>query len=394
MALALAGACAGVFGALLLARPGPAFAEVERAFGDIHTVTWTETQAMGSLDGSGRLRPSVTSEMWVRLDPPAISRRNDGGFRSLIDRRGQLIFEPRRASYTLRRGIAPVVNRQFVFNLISLSGLPPGVSAPKGWTSRREELDGQAVIRFDRDYHGVRTPPRFDPKDAVRITETMWTDAKTFRLVRAERKQYYPGSDKAQFVSTAVGYRYNEEPPAGTWDWDVPKGQFAEVEDDTPTREVWRALPAADRKKLQVLIDRSDRGWVTGDMSLFASSWDFGGLDKFSKVKQNAAERRRQWQIRVTNSHIYKGYGGWKSRIEAGRTVRALPGLGSLPPGTPDLLVLHTATQIRWKDGAKRDALGEYYLARKGDDYRIVRWHLGNPAGVVEDGVHRLPDLP
>jgi hypothetical protein len=264
-----------------------------------------------------------------------------------------------------------------------------------GWTSRREVLNGAPVVCFEREYHTGGPGSFFPDQPKVRFVETIWTDPHTYRPILTERRQYYPGSTAIQHLTRGEDYRYNEQPPAGTWEWNVPPEKVAEVDDD-PGKSVWRQLPEAEREKLQVLVDQVDRGWVSGDMAQFAAAWDFGGLDRFPKSKQNAAERRLQWQIRLRNTHLRAGYSAWTSAVRDAISLRSIPGLGSLPADSPDLLLLFTATKIGWKDGYTRDAFGSYYVERQGTGYRIVRWNLSAPSSAPpdEDGVHRLPDFP
>jgi hypothetical protein len=212
--------------------------------------------------------------------------------------------------------------------------------------------------------------------------DTVWVDEGSSRVLRSEHRQYNAQDGHLQYLTVAENYRYNAAPPAGTFEWHVPRGV---EEEDTTTREAWHRLPAREKEAIQRTIGRFDAAFVAGDFERLSQVWDFDFLSRFSRSRETGAERRRVWKIRVTNLHTYprRKWQSWRTRVLSGFATRTLLTLGTLPKGSPEVLQFGATSHVTWTDGTVYDADSTYVLAKEHGRYRVVNWSYNIPHDVV-----------
>lgn len=392
-ALALSGALGVILAILLLVmeRGTPAFAKVEQALAGIQTATWTEVQKSYQSDGVTP-QSETQCEVWVRTKPPLLDRRFNTGQRVLMDEVSTRNDLPAVKQYSNTPFPKLAVKRQFTRQMVVTEIVSPGAlsfpATEAGWEGRPDRLEGQAVIRYTREYGRTLKDypaPLRALANPTRTVQTVWVDEGSSRVLRSERRQYDAKDGHLQFLTVAENYRYNVSPPTGTFEWHVPRGV---QEEDTTTREAWHSLPPAERQAIQRTIDRFDAAFVAGDFDRLSQIWDFDFLSRFSRSRESGAEHRRVWKIRVTNLHTYpkRKWKSWRTRVLSGFASRTQLTLGALPPGAPEVLQLQAKSHVTWTDGTTYDADCTYMLAKENGQYRIVNWYYGIPHDVVFGG--------
>lgn len=392
-ALALSGALGLLLAILLLVmdRGTPAFAKVEQALAGIETATWTETQTGYQPDGVTP-QSEIRSEVWVRTDPPLLARRFNTGQRILMDELTTRNYLPAFKQYTNTPISKLAVKRQFTRQMVVSEIVSPGaLSLPAtegGWEGRQDRLEGEAVIRYTREYGRKLKDypvPLRSLAHPTRTVETVWVDEGSSRVLRSERRQYDAKDGHLEYLTLAQNYQYNLTPPAGIFEWKLPAGV---QEEDTTTREAWHSLPPAEKQAIQRAIDQFDAAFVAGDFSRLSQIWDFDFLSRFSRSRESGAEHRRVWKIRVTNLHTYpkRKWKSWRTHVLSGIASRTQLTLGTLPPEAPEVLQLQAKSRVTWTDGTTYDADCTYMLAKENGQYRVVNWSYNIPHSVIFGG--------
>jgi len=378
-----AGCCAAAV--LLFARvdrSGPVMADVVRSLGDVQTATWVETRRTFALNQS---EPSESSsEMWVRMNPPALARRNPNGFRSLIDSRGQLVYKPKpQDQYSLGETVGKV-SRQMVTSAIAVPSEGQASLLGPGWKRSSVTEGGRSYTEFRRERE-TGSPP-------VRTTQGVRVDPATLQVVRSESRQSFPGSTQIQFEVVSHDYRYNTPPPAETFDWSPHPGMRVVAEDYTSFGEP--PVPAGELRAMETVIRRSEAGWAKGDWELFASAWDFAALDRFPLVKPGPEQRREIWRVRLENHAIYRPWRSVESRTKFAAAQHYLIPYGSIPRSEPGITMVVTTTRVAWGEGQSDEVTGHYYLTKNPDGYRILLWDQPDPAPYIRHRRPRADTLP
>lgn len=392
-ALALSGALGVLLAILLLVtdRGTPAFAKVEQALASIQTATWTETHTSYQPDGV-KPQSEIRSEVWVRTDPPLLARRFNTGQRILMDERSTRNYLPGVNQYTNTPFSKLAVKRQLTRQMVVSEIVSPGaLSLPAtegGWEGREDRLEGEAVIRYTREYGRTLKDypaPLRSLAHPTRTVVTVWVDEGSSRVLRSERRQYDAKDGHLEHLTLAENYRYNLTPPASTFEWKVPAGV---QEEDTTTREAWHSLSPSERQAIQRTIGQFDAAFVAGDFDRLSRIWDFDFLSRFSRSRESGAEHRRVWKIRVTNLHTYpkRKWKSWRTHVLSGIASRTQLTLGTLPKGAPEVLQLQAKSHVTWTDGTTYDADCTYMLTKENGQYRVVNWYYNIPHSVVFGG--------
>ena len=226
------------------------------------------------------------------------------------------------------------------------------------WRHNKVEHEGHAANQWFREYI----------HDNFRVTETVWTELQTPRIVRKECRQTDPQTGRLIAVEVCDRYVYNEDPPAGIFEMPAGKRLVTYNKDLMP--EVWDTLPARDRKAVQTAINRSDEAWRNADALTFASVWEFGFV--------SLVPREGEWQQRVEEQ---KGlWSRWDSVVETANTQRIIfvtVARYTYKWAPERRKVLHVRVRLNVAGNQRANewtGCAEFYLRRKGRGYRIVHW--------------------
>lgn len=409
---ALVWRCAGVMAVLglvymgfMMTSPGQstaAFAQVEQAMQEIKTARWISKKTSRNADGS--LIYELTEETWIRLDPPAKAVRPLPGTsrsssnislhdtRYVLDKRGQVIYNATTKEFTTHPNAIPRITNQgskdveaFLRKMLLGHVLSPdiknkqapmksgGVKITYEIKSERVTLDGRSLIRFDREYS--RT-------GFWKVKHSIWADPVTNRVVRSESQQTPsdPGGLNVTYVVVNDQYRYDEEPPGGTFDLKPPPGVRVKIISPPAFALSPRKVSHAELRKAQVLINRSEAAWRNGDFETFAALWDFNFDSKLTGGTAPAgALRRADWKRRVENNT--GRVSRLVSRIDP-TSVGQFFSDGSKSPSTkrgePDVLMVEVVSSGAWvgKGSTWKDRRVPYFFRRVNGELRIVNWNL------------------
>lgn len=262
---ALAACLAAVSVALLWpgspVRPLPAFADVEKAMSKVQSATWTAKLTSYPQDFWG-----MTEEFWVRRSPPAVAslttEKRVGTYRTVQDAHRFASFFSKSNQYYTRSNQQAHANiaRHVEQTLRALTELPQSgqttemsadgfdrgletgfritgakfVRTVTPWKSETTILAGQSALKFTREVRRMVTRPK-QSQSAGRTfhadtAQTIWADAKTLRVIRAEWRQSFDG--RISLVSLRSNFRYDEPAPPGTFDLAPPPGATIKDEMD------------------------------------------------------------------------------------------------------------------------------------------------------------------
>lgn len=325
---------------------------------NIKTARWIETRTYLNSDGS--VGEQYASELWVRTDPPAEARRSlprsfrpfpgesIDDTRSVFDSRGQMIYDATTGRYSLdptpfhpapksKAALNQILQRMVQADLI----LPrefAEATAPQSHSygpfltrtsaSQRVTLDGHTVIRLMSD-------STWRSHDGQTSSTTVFADPVTRRIVRMESR--VPVPRHPTMLTVCDQYRYNEEPPAGTFDLTPPPGVTVEITrpglrpPGDPLREAPVRLSPADKKAIEQVITQSHFSWLRGDWAAFAAVWDFDYYGVYQRASRKAktmtvAQHRHNWK-----SFVLEQRGRWEWwKAPQITDIRALPTLHAL----------------------------------------------------------------
>lgn len=310
-------------------RPTPSFAQVEKAMREVNTATWTETTY--SVGADGKERDSPRWECWAQVDSARIARRpeklGEGWEASLVFTEGDRAWyvRPQRHQWLARdawgqeRKLRPSITSRELVREHILFPRDPSEKATHSDISNHIETKRTAwksapetkLLRFVREettvVKGWEAPP-------FQITESVWVEPKTYRIVRRERLQHVPATWKGRptfFRSSrqvSENYRYDEAPPPGTFSVPLPKVGEPFVFDDNGLWKKGRVPNAADGAAMRKALAQAADAWKRRDVKGFLACWDW----KSQKLILNA----RMWGMapeeQTEQSHwrkaVAKGY--------------------------------------------------------------------------------------
>jgi len=410
-----------VYMGLTMTSPGrstPAFALVEQAMRKIKTAHWVQKRTVTEADGS--LTYEAASDAWVRMNPLAKAVRSIPEsfrsapnetlheFRSVIDRRGQVTYSAATKEYTIHRYTIP---REFIRKGMKMEDLlrgmvlaevlspaeitplsinkksPPmriGRMVIPNWSSERVTLDGEPRIKFHREYS-------YHENGGGTIKQAIWADPQTNRVVRSELRSTSLKPSTYEIIVVNEQYRYDEEPPEGTFDLTPPPGARVRIISPPQWTESPQKPSRAELQQVQSIIDRSEAAWRRGDFEAFAAVWDFAFDSKLtgSGTAPAGAARRRDWKRRI-------GYqrGRWSrftSRIDMDSVRQYVSDGAKLTApdkAKPDILKVEVISQGAWaEDGdAWKDIPTTYFLRRGKDGFHIVNWQAQTMWSIISRG--------
>lgn len=336
---------------------------------EVKTVYWVEAHTgWGKHDGEEG--HTFSTQHWLRMTPPAEAWRTDfdGSWsHDVTDEHGHLHtastwkmchFHPHSRPYDpedlLRQVFFPLPVHNPSSEVSSTTKRPR-----TEWQNEQVEIKGQSLVRWYRDY----------VQDNFHVTQTIWTESETHRIVRKERRETDLLTGKPASIVICDRYTYNAELPAGTFEMPSDKPLVTpDYQNIMP--EVWDALSASEQQAVQETINRSDAGWRSADFAAFASAWEFD----FVSLVPHVAE----WQERVQQQTGL--WSRWTSVVKAANTQNFVPITVTTHtfrwgPEKRKVLRVKVKLDVAWKVGATGwDGGAEFYLRRKGHGYRIVHW--------------------
>jgi hypothetical protein len=175
---------------------------------EIITVSWIETRQFSG----GPMR----TEVWLRADPPAMSRRTPGlaGQHRLVDGHGDQTTSD-------TSPYVQVADQRFPFTAGSVqrAGLAPGAT---GWDRTDFEENGQRLARYER--RSVR--------HNFEVEELIIADAGTHRIVRQTERQYELQGHQLVSETVRDQYAFNAVAPSGTFDMPTDKERRPQTVDE------------------------------------------------------------------------------------------------------------------------------------------------------------------
>lgn len=218
---------AGVVAVLVMPRPRPAYADLQKAMTQINTAHW-ETQTTQWTAGK---MTSQTTEHFVNRAIPAMASRELAGVKnrqpeqSLLTPASSLTYD--RVRDVFLKDYPP--SAESIRKNIQESFFPPPTTAPTTtvstspyrwtpWKVEEAQLEGKPVLRFHQECH----------YKSEAYSSTLWADAKTRRLVRRESEMSWTGY-RAKTVAT--NFRYEVPLPADAFSLSATKGKPIFVND-------------------------------------------------------------------------------------------------------------------------------------------------------------------
>jgi len=407
-------------GAAILLAPGTtpqatvAFAAVEQAMTTVDTVTYqmhdlkclTAIRPDGSIEVQDRPR---TWTIWARISSPALASLYSPHYRYVsyshdnyqIDTSGPVC----QYSYNDWGGItaSPIFGAaqeqtpaERIRNEVLFNSSPPAASQQwqepglgrmplrmqrSPWKSAETSLNGKRVLRYDCALQYQESMDR--AHNAFRTGEdwSFWVDPQTHLVLRREIRTHYQGAGKkADTVSVADQFRYNETPPMGTFEVTPPLGsRFYFV--PLPVRPANEQEQAAISRVIHQAVD----AWNRKDVAAYGAAWDFGYLH-FDNAQ---AEHERRLQIAKMEQGLphrvidVRQIPTAQSRI-TGRFIRRAT-TDPFPPREP--VEFTTVLSVGDSAGKRSRGFVDVNLRRDGSDYRIIRWDYWPP----QSPAHRDP---
>lgn len=211
----------------------PAFAGLSPKATDsvrtIKTAQWTETRTRWD-DKNGE-EISTGEQEWIRVSPPAHARRHDytdSWSHDVSDKRGHFHTASSWKTYTLDSHSTPflitdVLNKVvFVLSEEDMAAQTSG-NEREAWKQTTVQQDSRALVCWQRE----------TIQHNFHVTESVWTEADTPRIVRKERRENNLLTRKPASLTICDAYVYNVEPPAGTFEMPPDKSLETRTYKDT-----------------------------------------------------------------------------------------------------------------------------------------------------------------
>lgn len=235
-----AGACALIAGVAFLCyrlQSHPSFAEVEKAMGSVQFLTFRSSS--DHTMGDGCVQHYVT-DTWVRRQPPAVAEHlvmrveakepSHVGMevreRRLRDAKQLVVLDEllgeRKAPKSSKEDFAKGVQLQLSTLTYPFSDLPKNATTILSpWQSTNDVWNGKPVWIFTRTLR-LKAPNKLWGEEEITGTVRIWADAKTHRIIRSESVMQ-SGNNGVPKQTVNTDFRYNEPPPAGTFELKKPK---------------------------------------------------------------------------------------------------------------------------------------------------------------------------
>jgi len=328
---------------------------------NVETAAWTETSTRWEQPAR---EYTLTWQHWLRTNPPAESRHIDFGSswsHDITDERGHTHsastwkmchHHPHRSPYTSESLSSRV--------LFPTSPETPAHQRPElNWRREAVDYDGQSLLHWFREY----------VQGNFRVSENIWTELRTRRIVRKECRQTNLITGKLAEVEVCDRYVYDEELPPGVFE--APAGKpFVTPDTSDIMPEVWDTLPEEDRRNIQEVISLSDDAWLRSDAAAFAGAWEFRAV---REVPREAEWRRRM----LRHKEIWSR---WSSEAIAATSQEFIPisiGRHTFKMARVKGKVLRVTVKLtanRHHPGTEWVGSSEFYVQRRAAGYRIVHW--------------------
>jgi hypothetical protein len=326
-----------------------------------HTAHWTETLTHAGERGSC----TVTSNHWLRLDPPAYAWLNDLGDHDVIDERGHLHTSD---TWTSCLQVPSVYQspEDFQRHILPWGPRPaPEAEARRrdqGWEWQQDTVDGRPAVRWRRRC----------PEGSYQVEMSVWLEPETGLLLRLERTEIDPATGRVAVEDVQHGFQYDVEPPDGVFDLPPPGKPL--VTEDLSTRfpDLTETLRSEERAEIEALIARSDAAWLTADARAFFQAWDFPRSLRGSPVPS-----KRDWESRLrSNAGRWKRWDSTVTSIKVHGHVAVAVGSHSFSiVNIPGALRVAAALYVeRAGDGRPWGGDASYYLHKGRNGYRILHW--------------------
>lgn len=321
---------------------------------------WVETS-----DVTCGVDHALTSRWYLRLDPPAEAWIGPHGSHDVRDERGHLHTSRSWDHCMLVPGYFPASRDELVKRVLVgdvPAGEASGVLSRSGgtWRTVRTELDGQPMIRYERDY----------PAGGYEASAVVWFDPATRLIARTEETERDPKTGKVVQRTVRAGYRYDQDAPPGTFDLPPADKPLRVRNLDEEFPELLDRLSAEERAGIDAAIRTSDSGWAGADFTTFAQGWYFPRLRPFGLPS------RRDWKSRVEKRAARWSH--WSSTVTSITRSKCIGVASSshsflMVPWPEHLKVRVTAT-AQSGTATSWEGTAVFHLARRNGSYRIIHW--------------------
>jgi hypothetical protein len=316
----------------------------------------------------------MTTEVWLRADPPALSRRTPSlaGSHHLADPNGTQITNDT-WSYVM------VMDQPYPLTVFSTSraGLAPEEAAnaceigsdcqPTAWERSDFEEGGLLLARYE--WRSIR--------NNFEVEELIIADAGSRRIVRKVERQYELHGHQLVSETISDQYSYNQPAPEGTFE--MPPGKPRQVQDmqEFRAQHMPDVSDEATKAALRSILNECDVAWKGGDWAAFANLWQFSVYpwlpteDDWRREFDQHAPNWDEWQSTANEMHfsdiiaIPMSANSFQMRKVADRVIQ-----------------VQTSLRAARESGDRWEGRCEYYLQALEGGYRLV--HANIPLDEIE----------
>lgn len=336
---------------------------------NVQTAHWMETS-----HHYGEHPFSSNTQVWVRVDPPARARintlvpgphvQNAQPSHDLEDLRDHFTTASTWDRYVLFPAKKPSSTKNIFYRLLAPNLDELGGTADQAqvqqpqeeWSSKLVEQDGRSLFQLDCN--------RGDEHN--QISETIWAEPLTRRIVRREVNRTDPATGKLTNTWVCDQYTYNQKLPEEVFDIPLDKPVV------TMYRVTWEDLTSQQKRAIQSTIDRSDAAWCKADFQGFASVWMFDYALHLPG--------KRHWKARLEQQTGL--WSRWQTTVKWASVQDRIP--VNITQETHNwgatrhkVWRVDVRLHITWdKDGDTWEGDAEFYLRHIGRGFRIVHWEF------------------
>ena len=372
-------------------RPIVAFAQVEKAMGEIQIVRW-RSRAIQSVglrpDGIFEIyKPKGFSVTWARLDSPILSR---------VSGKNRMVYTPTHC-YQIdddASGVTAYARFEWGLSAYGAEGgdnktpreiLLSNILFPKEdtgerqwktqgltvrrtpWRVKKETLSGRSVLRFDGELQftqDISKDAHFRWKE-IGTKQTIWVDPDTYRIIeRRDSTAFSNGKETVESVGESDDFQYNVTPPTGVFAYQPPVGQ----------RFSFRAFPerrATDEedKAIRSVFRRAADAVNAKDAAAYTNQWDFDYLNvpQDRREAEKRAQRQKMMSVKIARP--------WRIN-RGGKAVTRPTGIflqETLETPFPPAKSNEFLAVAEMVDANGKIWIWKLNLRKEGGDFRIVR---------------------
>jgi hypothetical protein len=383
---------------------GIAFAQVEEAMGNVHTVKWREnyTESIsffryGRTEVTKSLRPSIR---WARINQPALSRIRAGHKTVTFANQSFLISKDKSGRFYcafLPYGITPLSIWEPKANSTLAERIRQAVlfskdfdEKPTQWTQKSQDqqypvtrsawkrsedlLEGKKTLLFESSlsYDMLFTSPDKSGNAWHQVGETwrFWVDPSSYRIVRREVRTHYSGFGKT-LHSTLVSdqFRYNDTPPPDMFEIKPPVGSKY-----TYVPAPQQPATIQEQNQIKATIQSALNAWNRENLKAFGDTWDFD--------YEATTEEQKEHQKRAVLSYAAKNLKGKVTIRKFDKVSSRISGVycrktatDPFPPRQPVEFGISMQATVLDSAGIATDRFINLNLSRQTDgSFKIVRW--------------------